>query len=231
MSLSKQIKDSMVESIDDKIADIADLVGEKGEIVTDRMKTLGFSEYVELMKAVKNTDEETARDILGLGIEEGSFEPHDGAFDWDANMDDDDVEYGIIRYPDTAISYIKNDGSGWMHMYDKSYGFSGPVDKEDMQYASEIEKEKIPSRMFKEAEQGSTEYYRDLDKGQLNHTKSMLMKTAGQLNVAIEQRYKFSKELMGGTGDRAGTGDLQKMLDTLNNIIAEWDEETKLYGK
>lgn len=144
----------MVESIDDKIADIADLVGEKGEIVTDRMKTLGFSEYVELMKAVKNTDEETARDILGLGIEEGSFEPHDGAFDWDANMDDDDVEYGIIRYPDTAISYIKNDGSGWMHMYDKSYGFSGPVDKEDMQYASEIEKEKIPSRMFKEQYSG-----------------------------------------------------------------------------
>ncbi len=46
MSLSKQIKDSMVESINDKIADIADLVGEKGEIVSDRMKTLGFSEYV-----------------------------------------------------------------------------------------------------------------------------------------------------------------------------------------
>ena len=73
MSLSKQIKDSMVESINDKIADIADLVGEKGEIVSDRMKTLGFSEYVELMKAVKNTDEETARDILGLGLEEGTM--------------------------------------------------------------------------------------------------------------------------------------------------------------
>lgn len=81
------------------------------------------------------------------------------------------------------------------------------------------------------AKHGSTEYYRELDKGQLNHTKSMLMKTAGQLNVAIEQRYKFSKELMGDTGDRAGTGDLQKMLDSLNNIIAGWDEETKLYGK
>ena len=80
-------------------------------------------------------------------------------------------------------------------------------------------------------EHGSTEYYRNLDKGQLNHTKSMLMKTAGQLNVAIEQRYKFSKELMGNTGDRAGTGDLQKMLDTINHMISIWDEETKLYGK
>jgi len=80
------------------------------------------------------------------------------------------------------------------------------------------------------AEHGSTEYYRELDKGQLNHTKSMLMKTAGQLNVAIEQRYKFSKEIM-GTGDRVGTGDLQKMLDTLKSMIANWDEETKIYGK
>lgn len=80
-----------------------------------------------------------------------------------------------------------------------------------------------------EAEHGSTEYYRDLDKGQLNHTKSMLMKSAGQLKVAIEQRHKFSKELM-GTGDRAGTGELYKMLDTLNELIEKWDENTELYG-
>ena len=79
------------------------------------------------------------------------------------------------------------------------------------------------------ADHGSTEYYRDLDKGQLNHTKSMLMKSAGQLKVAIEQRHKFGKELM-GTGDTAGTGDLYKMLDTLNELIEKWDEHTKLYG-
>ena len=156
-----------------------------------------------------------------------------------------DTKYGIVRYPDTAISYIKNDGNGWEHIYDRSYGFKGPVDKNDMQYASKIEKEKIPSRMFKEgglshsdipsryaveADERSPEYYRDLDKGQLNHTKSMLMKTAGQLNVAIEQRYKFSKEMM-GTGDRVGTGDLQNMLDTLNQLIDGWEESTKIYGK
>jgi hypothetical protein len=396
MSLSKQIKDSMVESINDKIADIADLVGEKGEIVTDRMKTLGFSEYVQLMKAVKEVDEESARDILGLGLEEGTMvggvvkydgqseeeyakaiklynefmsKPrpaneetndmimsfifddellddmydaqkagdtdvrpmvlkrmgelglneanevneyvqdspeqgfggqeksfihdlcmmHDGvkrdpaglkylgisemwdegnilkdkgklttlmlwvkknkdavakrfsrhfntysnkgeasdgnqiiqniigkigtvnesineekvlaqngdykavtkdevvrimhndkeiaSGDFDSGADGwflswDDmkgqkffsdaqdmvdsfaVKYGIIRYPDTAISYIKNDGNGWEHIYDKSYGFKGPVDKKDMQHASKIAKEKIPSRMFKEQYSG-----------------------------------------------------------------------------
>ncbi len=61
---------------------------------------------------------------------------------------DENTEYGIVRYPDTAISYIKNDGSGWEHIYDKSYGFEGPVDKEDLKHAKKIAKEKIPSRMF-----------------------------------------------------------------------------------
>ena len=144
-------------------------------------------------------------------------------------MIEEHTKYALIRYPDTAISYIKNDGNGWEHIYDRSYGYKGPVDKDDMQYASHIEKEKIPSRMFKEAEH-DPQHYRDLDKGQLNHTKSMLMKTAGQLNVAIEQRYKFSKEMM-GTGDRVGTGDLQNMLDTLNQLIDGWEESTKIYGK
>ena len=60
----------------------------------------------------------------------------------------DETKYGIVRYPDTAISYIKNDGNGWEHIFDKSYGFEGPVDKEDLKYAKKIDKEKIPSRMF-----------------------------------------------------------------------------------
>ena len=87
----------------------------------------------------------------------------------------------------------------------------------------------INSDVNEVAEHGSTEYYRELDKGQLNHTRSMLMKSAGQLKVAIEQREKFSKELM-GNGDRAGTGELYKMLDSLNELIEEWDEKTELYG-
>ena len=64
----------------------------------------------------------------------------------------DETKYGIIRYPDTAISYIKNDGNGWEHIFDKSYGFEGPVDKDDLQYAKKIAKEKIPSRMFESSE-------------------------------------------------------------------------------
>ena len=59
-----------------------------------------------------------------------------------------ETKYGIVRYPDTAISYIKNDGNGWEHIFDKSYGFEGSVDKADLKYAKKIDKEKIPSRMF-----------------------------------------------------------------------------------
>ncbi len=59
-----------------------------------------------------------------------------------------ETKYGIISYPDTAISYIKNDGNGWEHIYDKSYGFEGPVDKADLKHAKKIAKEKIPSRMI-----------------------------------------------------------------------------------
>ena len=63
---------------------------------------------------------------------------------------ENDIRYGIVRYPDTAISYIKNDGDGWEHIYDRSYGFKGPVAKADLKHAKKIAKEKIPSRMINE---------------------------------------------------------------------------------
>lgn len=73
MEIKKQLIDNMNESYDDKVADIADLVGEKGEVVRDRLKTLNFREYIELSKAVKQNDMEDARRILGLGIEEAKY--------------------------------------------------------------------------------------------------------------------------------------------------------------
>ncbi len=73
MELKKDIMDSMNESITDKIADIADLVGEKEEVVRDRLKTLNFRDYIELSKAVKQVEMERAREILGLGLEETKY--------------------------------------------------------------------------------------------------------------------------------------------------------------
>ena len=70
-----------------------------------------------------------------------------------------ETKYGIVRYPDTAISYIKNDGNGWEHIFDKSYGFEGPVDKADLKYAKKIAKEKIPSRMMESLEELTEEQF------------------------------------------------------------------------
>ena len=75
-----------------------------------------------------------------------------------------------------------------------------------------------------------TEDLRQQDLGQLNHTRNILQKAIGQLQVAINLRSKFGKELMGNTGDRAGTGHLSTMLNQLEQIEQNWDEETKLYG-
>jgi hypothetical protein len=73
MELKKDIMNSMNEDISDKIADIADLVGEKEQVVRDRLKTLNFRDYIELSKAVKEVEMERAREILGLGLEETKY--------------------------------------------------------------------------------------------------------------------------------------------------------------
>ena len=56
-------------------------------------------------------------------------------------------EYGIVRYPDTSISYVKKVGDNWMHIYDASYGYEGSLDKEDMKYLSVIDADQVPSRL------------------------------------------------------------------------------------
>lgn len=63
-----------------------------------------------------------------------------------------ETRYAVIKYPDTSISYAKNDGAGWEHMYDKSYGYEGPVDKEDFKHGKIIDASKVPSRLLKESE-------------------------------------------------------------------------------
>lgn len=73
MELKKDIINSMNEDISDKIANIADLVGEKEEVVRDRLKTLNFRDYIELSKAVKEVEMERVREILGLGLEETKY--------------------------------------------------------------------------------------------------------------------------------------------------------------
>ena len=96
-----------------------------------------------------------------------------------------DTKYAIIRYPDTAISYIKNDGNGWVHIYDKSYGFKGTVDKADMQYAKSIAKEKIPSRMFNEGDESTK-----VDTALATAAAAATISSASAIGTAIGQALK-----------------------------------------
>ena len=86
---------------------------------------------------------------LAISVTNAPQEPEPMQMDMpEESIEEGATQYGIIRYPDTAISYVKNDGKGWEHIYDKSYGFKGTVDKADLEHMSSIDKNKIPSRMF-----------------------------------------------------------------------------------
>ena len=57
------------------------------------------------------------------------------------------VMYGIIRYPDTSISYVARYDDQWQHLYDPSYGYSGEVDYDDLDYLEVIDKDEVPIRL------------------------------------------------------------------------------------
>jgi|TARA_R110001606_G_scaffold90835_1_gene202989 hypothetical protein len=71
MSLKDEIEKSMLrETYNTRLANIADLVGETDDEVRNRMETLDFKYYVDLMRALRDRDENAAKEILGIGIEE-----------------------------------------------------------------------------------------------------------------------------------------------------------------
>ena len=70
MSLREEIENAMSENYNSRLTNIADLVGEKEEDVRKRMSSLDFATYVDLMRALRDWNAETARDILGFGMNE-----------------------------------------------------------------------------------------------------------------------------------------------------------------
>ncbi len=71
MGLKDNIENAMfTETYNTKLANIADLVGETDIDVKARMKTLDFGNYVNLMRALRDQNEDDAKKILGFGVEE-----------------------------------------------------------------------------------------------------------------------------------------------------------------
>jgi len=71
MGLKEDIQKSMfTETYNTRLTGIADLVGASDDDVRKRMKSLGFKEYVDLMRALRDQNKSEAQEILGLGIGE-----------------------------------------------------------------------------------------------------------------------------------------------------------------
>jgi hypothetical protein len=71
MSLKNQIKRAMFnEGVEDRMQDIASLIDMPVKDVDKRLKTLSFSDYVEVMTSLKNKNEDTIKRIMGLDVDE-----------------------------------------------------------------------------------------------------------------------------------------------------------------
>ena len=90
MGLKEEITNAMKESpnalINTRLRNIADMVNKNEDDVRDKMKELDFSDYVDLMRALRDQDVETAERILGFDNVYA-----DKHWDW-AATDDDEVE-------------------------------------------------------------------------------------------------------------------------------------------
>jgi len=66
MGLKEEITNAMTETYNTRLNNIADMVGRPEDEVRDKMKNLDFRDYVDLMRALRDFDKDTAKDILGL---------------------------------------------------------------------------------------------------------------------------------------------------------------------
>lgn len=72
-------------------------------------------------------------------------------------------------------------------------------------------------------------YYRGMDKQNTDHVKAELEELMSHLDQAITYRSKNS-HLFFNSGDKAGTGEMYRMLEQLEKLHASWDKSTELYG-
>ncbi len=70
MELANKIKMKMLsEGIERTYEDISQLVGMKIEDIRQKMKTASFTDYIDIMNALKKQDVETLKELLGVTLE------------------------------------------------------------------------------------------------------------------------------------------------------------------
>ena len=104
MSLKIQIKRAMFsEGIEDRMQDIASLIDMPVEDVDKRLKTLSFSDYVEVMTSLRHKNEDTIKRIMGLDVDEAYSTGSQGTQGTIAPGDEEEEEAaGTVDMPTTS---------------------------------------------------------------------------------------------------------------------------------
>jgi hypothetical protein len=84
-------------------------------------------------------------------------------------------------------------------------------------------------QVAEDEEEKGPDHYRWKNDSQLSIAKDKLEQTMTELAIAINYREENSRNLM-SNGDKAGTGDLQEMLNTLRKMHYDWEDTTQYYG-
>ena len=125
---------------------------------------------------------------------------------------------------DTASSYKHEEVTEELDLPETGDTTTSDASPETEQVAEDDEMYKRTA----DAEKGP-EHYRWKNDSQLSIAKDKLEQTMAELKNAINYREDNQRRLM-SNGDRAGSGDLYRMLDKLQELHADWEENTKYYG-
>ena len=145
----------------------------------------------------------------GTLIASGDYDSGASAFFMDNPHDDGQSSFDSGK--DVIEYYMKHD-------------ITEPADAPDINFSSES----VTEEEGEEEEKGP-KHYRWKNDSQLSIALDKLEACMAQLDVAIEYRATNS-HLFFNTGDKAGTGDLQRMKEQLEKLRDGWDESTELYG-
>jgi len=109
MSLKIQIKRAMFsEGIEDRMQDIASLIDMPVEDVDKRLKTLSFSDYVEVMTSLRQKNEDTIKRIMGLDVDEAYSTGSQGSGGTIAPDEEEEEEAtGTVTMPSNALDNQK----------------------------------------------------------------------------------------------------------------------------
>ena len=125
MSLKNEIEKTMFkEGIEDRIQDIATFMDIPVENVKKRLKTLTFSDYIEVMSSLKTKDKDKIERIMGMPARDPN---------WKSPIDDVDDEEGII-----SKFFTSTDDEEEQHRRDVKHGLYGDDDEEDGASAEDL---------------------------------------------------------------------------------------------